>query len=368
MNEEVLLMWLSRVDIANVRQAKELLKRFRTAQRIWEADKDELLETPKVTKTYVEKLIQSKNESFIDEWLSELADKRIKFISIKNKKYPEMLKQIYNPPIGLYVCGTLPDEEKIKVAIVGARRSTYYGEEVTVKLSRELAEKGFVIVSGMATGIDSYAHKGALQAKGSTIAVLGCGVDICYPKNNMQLMNEIREKGCILSEYPPGVGPEKSHFPHRNRIISGLSAAVILTEAGEKSGSGITATLALEQGREVGAVPGSILSSNSKKTNALIQEGAALIKDTWDVLDMLGITYNKEEINIEKKILFSVESVKLEGNEELVYSKIDSEPVSADEIVRTSGLSIQEINSTLTMLELKKLIQKNGMQRYTRDR
>lgn len=215
---------------------------------------------------------------------------RIEEIHIGDKLYPEQLRNIYNPPLKLYVLGNKELFKNKGVAIVGTRKATEYGKKVALQLSQNLSEKGINIISGLALGIDTYAHLGTLQEKsmGKTIAVLGGGLDKIYPKQNIELARKIvRSGGCIISEYSLGTKPEKLNFPQRNRVISGLSCGVVVVEASEKSGALITADYALEQGREVFAIPGSILSLTSNGTNNLIKQGAKLVTNYNDIIEEL---------------------------------------------------------------------------------
>jgi DNA processing protein len=215
----------------------------------------------------------------------ELINKNnITVITDRDESYPENLFNIYDRPPLLYIKGNLQKED-INIAIVGSRLASTYGKFITERISRELAMKGITIVSGMARGIDSAAHRGAIAAQGRTVAVLGCGLDIIYPPENKNLFSDIVQNGAVISEYPPQTQPLSAHFPARNRIISGISYGVVVVEAGEKSGSLITARLALEQGREVFAVPGSIDSVGSRGTNKLIKQGAKLIENIDDILE-----------------------------------------------------------------------------------
>ena len=212
----------------------------------------------------------------------------IEEINIENEFYPEQLKNIYNPPTKIYVLGNKEILKETGIAIVGARRATEYGKKVAFKFSKELSASGINIISGLALGIDTYAHLGTLQqdGKGKTIGVLGSGLDVIYPKQNIGLAKAILKRGgCIISEYPLGTKPEKIHFPQRNRIISGLSKGVFVVEAGENSGSLITADLSLEQGKDVFAVPGDIGKSTSSGTNNLIKQGAKLVTNYIDILE-----------------------------------------------------------------------------------
>ncbi|NQT23051.1 MAG: DNA-protecting protein DprA [Candidatus Omnitrophica bacterium] len=209
----------------------------------------------------------------------------IKVITIDDKEYPSNLKHIYNPPKVLYVKGKIVPKDHYSIAVVGARKSSTYGRETAARLARELAEKSITVVSGMARGIDTYAHRGALESGGRTIAVLGCGINIIYPPENKSLMEEISKSGAVISEFPINTPPLRRNFPMRNRIISGLSFGVVVVEAAEKSGSLITASLALEQGREVFSVPGRVDTRLSRGTLALIKEGAKLVENVDDILE-----------------------------------------------------------------------------------
>ena len=212
----------------------------------------------------------------------------IEEINIENEFYPQQLKNIYNPPNKIYVLGNKEILKESGIAIVGARRATEYGKKVAFKFSKELSASGINIISGLAVGIDTYAHLGTLQQEciGKTIGVLGSGLDVIYPKQNINLAKEILKRGgCIISEYPLGTKPEKIHFPQRNRIISGLSKGVLVVEASEKSGSLITADFALEQGKDVFAIPGDIWKLTSIGTNSLIKQGAKLVNDYVDILE-----------------------------------------------------------------------------------
>lgn len=211
---------------------------------------------------------------------------QIKEINFSSDKYPKQLREIYNPPKRIYAIGNIEILNKVGIAIVGSRKATEYGKKVAFRLSKDLSERDIVIISGLAKGIDSYAHIGSLNVQnGKTIAVLGSGIKVIYPKENIELARQIlRKGGCIISEYPPDDTPNKSNFPERNRIISGLSKGVVIVEASEKSGALITVDFALEQGREVFAVPGNIYSTTSVGTNKLIQQGAKLVMCVEDIL------------------------------------------------------------------------------------
>lgn len=279
--------------------------------------------------------------------MERLAQAKVKYVTLLDADYPENLKTIFDPPPVLYYRGELKAEDALAVAIVGSRRATPYGRESATRLARELARAGVTVVSGLARGIDSCAHRGALAGGGRTLAVLGSGLDVIYPPENARLYAEIAENGAVISEFPLGTAPEPGHFPRRNRVISGLSRAVVVVEAARTSGSLITADCALEQGREVLAVPGPITSPMSWGTNNLIKQGAKLLQEVTDVLSTLGLPSPGVE-----------EAAKpdLTTQEEKVYSFFSERALHIDELVHLSGLTVQEVTAILMMLELKGLV------------
>jgi DNA processing protein len=263
---------------------------------------------------------------------------KIKFILYGEDSYPETLKYIYNPPVGLFIKGEFPDISN-SVAIVGARKASEYGKTAAYKLSYELSKRGITIISGMAKGIDSSSHRGALDGNGRTIAILGSGFKHIYPTCNSKLFFEISNSGCVMTEYMPDTPPFSSNFPARNRIISGLAKYVLVVEAGEKSGSLITANLALEQGKDVFAVPGNIFSPNSVGTNKLIKDGAKPILDVEDILEEFNFTFNtNENPNFEKPEMAIINLLKTGG-------------VTLEYILENSGLSLDCALSTISKLE-----------------
>lgn len=262
----------------------ELLKRYKTPQRIYKLTKEELIKVGGIGEETAKNIIDSKNEILINQHINLMKKNDVDIININDKDYPKLLKEIYDPPISIYVKGNKEILNKISISVVGCRECSKYGIKAAEYFSYELAKRGVAIVSGLAKGIDSYSHIGCLSAKGNTIAVVANGLDVVYPKENEVLMNKIIEDGgAILSEYPCMQKPDKMNFPARNRIISGLSKGVIVIEAKKKSGTLITVDFALEQGREVFVVPGNINSSNSIGTNDLIKQGARVITRIEDV-------------------------------------------------------------------------------------
>jgi DNA processing protein len=290
--------------------------------------------------------------------MEKLERYRVKALTCEDQCYPSRLKEIYDYPPVLYVRGNLTPRDEPCLAIVGTRRPTIYGRQVAEEFVTELARSKIIIVSGLARGIDSVAHRAALDAGGETIAVFASGLDIVYPAENAKLAQAIMEHGALISEYPIGVSPKAERFPLRNRIMSGLSLGVLVIEAGERSGALITAKQAVDQNREVFAVPGSILSSTSKGTNRLIQEGAKLVNNCADILEELNLSIVVPQQLEIKEFLPATEA------ESLILKQLTSEPSHIDEICRRSGLVASEVSSTLAMLELKGVAKQVGSMYY----
>ncbi len=268
------------------KRKNNLLQYFRTIENLYNAKEDELLKVKGIGKNYAKVLLEAKQMHNIDKHIEYMIKNGIDIISKQDKEYPETLKNIYDPPVSLYVRGNQEILNNDSIAIIGCRDCTQYGKNVAKELAYNISKKEINIVSGLAKGIDAIAHTGAILGKGKTIAVLGNGLDTIYPKENMQLATQILKKGgAIISEYPLGEKPEKQNFPERNRIVSGMSKGIIVVEAKEKSGTLITVDHALEQGRDVFVVPGNISSETSKGTNELIKQGAKLITDYKEVLE-----------------------------------------------------------------------------------
>lgn len=298
--------------------------------------------SPKV-KTALDK---TKNMSYVNNCIKKW--KEPKFVTILNNDYPMLLKETANPPIILYYLGEMSAYDKC-IGIVGSRRCTKYGLECTKKFAKDLAVRGITIVSGGARGIDTKAHEGAVEAGGRTVCVLGCGIDVVYPPENHKLFYNITESGgAIITEYHPGERPNPWHFPQRNRIISGMSSGLLVVEAGEKSGSLITAGIAAEEGRDVFCVPGNINSSTSKGTNTLIKNGACLVDCYQDIMFECG--WHVKEKN---KALAIDNFNNLNDTERTVVNAIiKNQNISIDELCVITGIDITELNSVITMLEI----------------
>ena len=282
---------------------------------------------------------------------------KVKALTYHDDDYPARLKEIYDFPPVLYLRGSLLPQDEWCLAVVGTRRATVYGRQVTEEIVADLVQNKITIVSGLAKGIDTVAHNSALEADGRSIAIFACGLDTVYPAENTNLARRIMQQGALISEYPLGTRPRAENFPRRNRIMSGLSLGVLITEAGETSGALITANMALEQNREVLAVPGSILSPVSKGTNHLIQEGAKLVRDYTDILEELNLTAVAQQIEM-KELMPATDT------ESLLLKQLAAEPVHIDEICRSTALPISTVSSTLAMMELKGLVRQVGTMNY----
>lgn len=286
-------------------------------------------------------------------------------IRIDDAGYPKRLREIHTPPKVLYVNGTMLPEDDIAVALVGSRRASPYGLQTCERLAFELASFGITVVSGMARGIDTVAHRGSLRAKGRTIAVLGSGHAHIYPPENRKLYQEISASGAVITEYEDDTPPVAGNFPRRNRIISGLSLGVVVVEATKDSGALITANFALEQGREVFAVPGKVDSPTSRGTNEMINEGARLVQSAADIIEELNITQQRAGAGSPE----GGRGVKarLGGNEAKVFALMSSEPMNVDEILeKADGVSAQELSKALLSLELKRVIARLPGDQYVR--
>lgn len=298
----------------------------------------------------------------------------IKKISLNDAEYPEILKKIHSPPKILYVNGSFKEEDKNSVAIVGSRRATRYGLEMAEKIACDLALRGVTVVSGMARGIDSAAHKGALKAGGRTIAVMGSGHNYIYPPENKELYDQIVEAGAVITEFENDEAPLPRNFPIRNRIISGMSLGLVVVEAARNSGALITADFALEQGREIFAVPGKISSATSAGTHDLIKDGARLVQSADDIFEELKLCEIEPATGKEKSFLDGKISKKtkayiynlLTDDERKVYKILDDEPLYIDDVVRESKVAPGLISKVVLSLEMKRLIKELPGKQFVR--
>ena len=364
MQDDIYMLWLSSlVHQVGSRKLNFLLEKFGSARAIFGASHDELKEQMPNAHYAFDCISKQQNLSYIEVLLAQLEAKGIAYISRNNTRFPALLKEIPDPPVGIFFIGTLPADNTEKIAIIGSRKCSEYGLLTARLLAMPLAAAGIVIVSGMAKGVDSMAHRGALQGKGKTIAVLGCGVDICYPAENKQLREEIINNGCVVSEYLPGIRPTPMYFPARNRIISGLCRAIVVKEAGKKSGTLITVDQAQEQGREVFAVPGNISSKLSYGTNQLIRDGAFPVFDHEDILNALGILASPQQDNKGKS---KIENC-LAPDEKRVYDNLSMEPISFDMLIDKVSIEIGRLHLICAGLELKGLAKKLPGSRYIKN-
>jgi len=282
-----------------------------------------------------------------DQEIKKSKEAGIDIVTYFDPRYPESLKTIYDPPILLYVQGSLPEPGSLHVAVVGSRIASLYGMRMAREISKGLAEAGVVVVSGLALGVDSAGHEGALAGDGRTLAVLGGGIRRLYPAENKKLADQIVKKGALISEYPIDMSPQAGFFPIRNRIISGLSSAVLVVEAKAKSGALITADSALEQGRDVFAVPGNADAARSQGTNGLLKQGAKLVTSAEDILNELKISHSPRPV---------AKALDLAPEEGKIYSLLEGEGLAVDDLIEQSGLSTQQALSALTMLEMKGIV------------
>ena len=326
--------------------------------QVFRATRKDLLRVDGIGEKTADEILKFDVEKSIDREFSLMEKLGIDFLTSSCPDYPSLLKTIYDPPPVLYYTGKNPDRFPVSLAIVGTRAPTSYGSLVAERLSVRLAEMGICIVSGMARGIDTIAHQSAIKAGGDTIAVFGCGLSHTYPPENAALRKKIAEHGAVVSEFAVSVKPDRNNFPARNRVISGLSVGTLVVEAGEKSGALITAQFALEQGRDVFAVPGNISSPNSRGTNQLIKMGAKLIDSPEAVVEELSPALQALLKQPQRKI---VDAVNLSPKEQCLFTLLSEEERHIDLLIENSRLSPAEVSSTLIQLELKGLVrQKDG--------
>jgi DNA processing protein len=310
----------------------------------------------------IQSFFEARSQLDLDDCLAQTQKAGITILTWESADYPNYLREIATAPPVLYVLGALQEIDRLAVAVVGTRRLTAYGRQATRDLVTGLVRNGVTIISGLARGIDAIAHKTALEMGGRTIAVLGSGLDCIYPAEHRSLVkNIVAGQGAVISEYGLGVKPEAKNFPPRNRLISGLSLGVIVVEAGERSGALITANFALEQGRDVFAVPGNINSVASKGPNRLIQEGAKLVTSVDDILDELNLQMVAEQTAVQ---LFLPET----AEEAAILAHLNYEPIHVDELGRATGFPTSLVSSTLTMMELKGMVQQIGGMNYVLSR
>lgn len=333
----------------------KLYKRYGRLKTVWKANRSQLGLTG-LDSGQIEAVFDVIKNTDPDKEMEKLAKLKIKVLIFPDKSYPKLLKEIADPPGVLYFRGNL-DQEELVLAIVGSRKYSNYGKKVASEMAYKLASNGLTIVSGLALGIDSFAHEATLLAKGNTIAVLACGLDSIYPVSNIRLGDKmLANGGAIISEFPLGTPALNYNFPIRNRIIAGLSLGTLVIEAAQSSGSLLTATAALDYNREVFAIPGEIYSENSEGTNKLIKLGAKLVTSYKDILD---------ELNFEEKKGFErVKKILPDSPEEDILLRLLGKPTFIDELVKKSSLNTAQVNAVLIQMELKGKVQNLGGTRY----
>ncbi|OGP60784.1 MAG: DNA protecting protein DprA [Deltaproteobacteria bacterium RBG_13_52_11b] len=342
---------------------KRLLERFKTPEAVFRATAKELSAVEGLGEKVVQAICKGPFEKKVERELYLLEKVGGRILTLGEENYPRRLKEIYDPPPVLYVRGELRKQDELAVSIVGSRKTSPYGRWFTERVSRELAQQGVTIVSGMARGIDSVAHQGAISEGGRTIAVLGCGVDIVYPPENRRLCRQVIDHGAVVSEFPMESPPEAGHFPKRNRIISGLSLGVVVVQAGKDSGSLITANYALEQGREIFAVPGNVGAESSQGTHQLIKQGAKLVESSEDILQEILPQWRRDETTISK---VEERQKGLSGEEKALYAVLGDTPLHIDTIIRETQLDPGKVSSLLLNLELKGFVSQWPGKSFTR--
>lgn len=332
---------------------KNLLEVFGSPENVFSASISDLLNVKGVREDVARRILDKEFVADPSKTLKRLEALQVRVDTYADPSYPPALREIHDPPMVLYIKGREIPPKAVFIAVVGSRNPTPYGLKAAEKIGQGLARRGMGVVSGLARGIDSAAHWGSLGGRGFTAAVLGTGIDVLYPRSNKKLFEQIVERGAVITEFPLGTPPEPKHFPIRNRIISGLSRGVAVVEATKNSGSLITAALALEQGREVFAVPGSIESFKSTGCHFLLKQGARLIENADDILDELGLNYP----HVPKTDTFKENAPPpMEEKEKAIFDMIGDYPVHIDQIAREGRLEPGEVSDLLTRMELKGII------------
>lgn len=353
MNERDAYIALNMMEKVGPVGVRALVSALGSAKAIFQADKNVMMKVDGVGRELARAIVEQRDNV---DWKGELdraSAMGAHIVAQVDSEYPEQLLQIHDPPLALYVWGTLKSRDKHSIAIVGTRRPTHYGRESAANLAYQLAKAGFVIVSGLARGIDTAAHQGALKAKGRTLAVIGSALDCIYPASNVDLARIISEKGAVITEFPFGKHPDKTTFPMRNRILSGLSMGVLVVEAGSTSGALITARQGLEQGRSVFAVPGRIDSHASRGSHRLIKDGARLIENVDDVLHEYEFLIPPSVKQFAGK---DSRRPELSDNEACLIGLLKDGETDVDSLIRASGLKPAVVSALLIGLEMKKMI------------
>ena len=381
-------IWLSELPGLHSQTRLALLSHFGDPENVYFADPGEVLLVENMTRGQAA-VLANKSLEKADWILGECRRLRLRILTLQDADYPDRLRNIYDPPCVLYVKGHLPAiDEELAVAVIGTRDCTPYGRKCADKIGGQLAAGGAVVVSGLARGIDTEAFRGALRSGGVTLGVLGCGIDVIYPPENRYLYEDVAASGALISEYPPGTEAKGSHFPARNRIISGLSVGVLVVEAPEASGALITAERALEQGRDLFAVPGPIDARESIGCNSLIRQGAGLVTCGWDILQEYTARFpgklrcedgcprtvkaEEKETKAEAKLLPRTLSLSKEGTDFTddqirILRTLTDEPMLTDDLIEMTQIPARRILSALTVLEMDDYIVQHPGKRYARN-
>lgn len=361
MNSRDTIIWLNSINGITNKTIDKLYENYGSLENVWLSSAKDIENISFISEKVKNEILKYRNKAYFENLMENIIKENVDVVTIIDEEFPERLKYIYDCPKVIYTKGEkLKREEKI-LAIVGSRKATSYGKHITNKLTNELLELGITPISGMAKGIDTEVHLTSIKKDKRNIAVLGCGVDVVYPKSNKYVYDKIIENGCVISEFPLGTEPLRYNFPQRNRIISGLSQGVIVVEANEKSGSLITAHHATEQGKEVFAVPGNINSIYSKGTNLLIKDGAKIVLGIEDIIEEIKEFENIKTIKNKKTVDYS----KLSKDEVKIVSCIENEPMHSDLICLKTGITISNVNSILTILEMKGIVIRLPNQLFT---
>ncbi len=356
---------LSMIAGVGPRLRKALLEAFGTPHAVLHAAPSDLLRVPGIGNQLARRIAVACDEIDVQAELARCAEQGITILTDADSAYPRVLREIYDPPGILYVRGEIQPQDALAIAIVGARHATHYGVSQAERLAGSLARAGITIVSGLARGIDAAAHRGALAAEGRTLAVLGSGLLKMYPPEHRELADEVARHGAVLSEMPPLSPPSSGAFPQRNRLISGLSLGVLVIEASTNSGALITARHAMEQGREVFAVPGRIDSRLSHGCHRLIRDGARLVESVDDVLEELGPLV-APAASVDGTTVHHPAELRLNDVEQTVLAAVTNEPTTIDAVVAASGLATPQVLSTISVLEMRRLVRRLGGNRIVR--
>lgn len=369
-NMERYWLWLCSCPGLYRPQIAGLIGFFHDPKQLYDAQTRELIRWKKLaddeTTKWVNSLINYKETVSAVEAEEKLASRKLRFISRQHPCFPQKLMNLPDGPYGLFFRGHLPDPEKPSVAVIGARRCSNYGQQMAIVLGKALAAEGYQVISGMAAGVDGVAQSACLSAGGQSYAVLGNGADVCYPQENEDLYDRLEQAGGILSEFPPMTPPLRPHFPLRNRLISGLSDAVIVVEARAQSGSLITADLALDQGKDVYAVPGRFNDLLSYGCNRLIEQGAGIVLSSESLLENLAASLNLKRVPPKEEDAVRIITQNMADDEKKVYSALNFDAKSLDEIASAAGLTLLQSMRAILNLQLKNLAAEVSKNQYIR--